>query len=136
MAKRIKDTDVFGGLASPQPLHQPDTECVDTIHIHNTHTQSGYTTQLHNTDTQPVNTTQLHNTDTQSVDTIQIQDTDTQEDAQWVVSPAKQELRTKRVQVVFTPSLLKAVDKEAKRCGVSRNELIHQVLSRYLEGRQ
>ena len=123
MAKRIKDTDVFGGLASPQPLHQPDTECVDTIHIHNTHTQSGYTTQL-------------HNTDTQSVDTIQIQDTDTQEDAQWVVSPAKQELRTKRVQVVFTPSLLKAVDKEAKRCGVSRNELIHQVLSRYLEGRQ
>lgn len=85
---------------------QPETQAVPTQQVQQADTQEAYTTELHNTDTQ-----------------------------QWVVTPQKQETRSKRVQVVFTPTLLKAVDKEAKRCGVSRNELIHQVLSKYLEGR-
>lgn len=91
MAKRVRDMDVFGGLA-PQPKQ------------HNTVTQEDYTTNIHNTHTQ------------------------------WVTAPAKGETRSKRVQLVFKPSLLEAVDAEAARCGVSRNELVHQVLERYLRG--
>lgn len=93
MAKRVRDMDVFGGLAprTESPEHE-DTQHIYTTHIHNTHTQP------------------------------------------WVTAPVKQESRSKRVQIVLTPSLLEDVDAEAERCGVSRNELIHQVLERYLRG--
>lgn len=106
MAKRVRDMDVFGGLAprTESPEHE-DTQSVSVQHIHNEDTQQGYTTHIHNTHTQ-----------------------------QWVTAPVKQESRSKRVQIVLTPSLLEDVDAEAERCGVSRNELIHQVLERYLRG--
>ena len=96
MAKRVRDMDVFGGLAP--------TQSASIQQIHNEDTQHGYTNPIHNTHTQ------------------------------WVTAPVKQETRSKRVQIVLTPSLLEDVDAEAQRCGVSRNELIHQVLERYLRG--
>ncbi len=42
------------------------------------------------------------------------------------------ETKTKRVQLVFQPSLFKAVKAEAKRRGTSVNDLVHVALRAYL----
>ena len=43
------------------------------------------------------------------------------------------EVKSKRVQLVFKPSLLKAVKAEAKRKHMSMNELVHEALEKYLK---
>ena len=50
--------------------------------------------------------------------------------------PAMSEVRetkTKRVQLVFQPSLLRRVKEESERTGISMNEIVHIALRKYLE---
>lgn len=43
------------------------------------------------------------------------------------------ECRTRRVQLLFNPSLLRLADSAAERAGISRNEFIHRAVEAYLE---
>lgn len=52
----------------------------------------------------------------------------------YYLNPKYIEKRTKRLQLVLTPSLYRAMRESAEREGISVNELVHRVLSKELKG--
>lgn len=54
------------------------------------------------------------------------------QDVNALIKANKPEYKTKRVELLCKPSVIKALDKIAKSAGISRNELISVLLERYL----
>ena len=49
-----------------------------------------------------------------------------------VIKPDKKEVRSKRINLIITPSLYKAARKKCKSIGISLNECVNQLLSNWV----